>query len=86
MIWTTSDDHDRNTGPRDRTPSDAHVELRTDLLADVLSHIRLTGAVFLRGATAAPWGLDSARQLALMELLSPDAERLLVFTWCARAA
>lgn len=52
---------------------------RTELLGDLLSHIRLSGALFLRGHYRAPWALDSPGNCDLAQLLSPDAERLLVF-------
>jgi AraC-like DNA-binding protein len=48
-------------------------------LADLLSHVRLTGALFLRGLYRAPWALDSPGSCDLIDLLAPDAERLLVF-------
>ncbi|HWA43971.1 MAG TPA: AraC family transcriptional regulator [Hypericibacter adhaerens] len=61
------------------TPSFSAAERRAELLSDLLSHIRLSGALFLRGKFHAPWALDSPGNCDLMELLAPDAERLLVF-------
>jgi hypothetical protein len=58
-------------------PPDADVA--TDLLSDVLSRIRLSGAVFLRGEYAAPWAFDSPPAVELASLLAPDAERLILF-------
>jgi AraC-like DNA-binding protein len=52
---------------------------RGALLADVLAHIRLSGALFLRGHYSAPWSLHSPGNCDLIDLLSPEAERLLVF-------
>jgi AraC-like DNA-binding protein len=52
---------------------------RSDLLADVLSHVRLSGALFLRGHYAAPWAFDSPDPPDLVRLLAPGAERLIVF-------
>jgi AraC-like DNA-binding protein len=49
------------------------------LLADVLAQIRFEGALFLRGLYAAPWGLGSPDNADLVQLLAPDAERLLLF-------
>jgi len=49
------------------------------LITDLLSHIRLSGALFLRGHYSAPWALDSPGNCDLAELLAPKAERLLVF-------
>jgi AraC-like DNA-binding protein len=52
---------------------------RSDLLADVLAHVRLSGALFLRGEYAAPWAFDSPEPPDLVRLLAPGAERLVVF-------
>lgn len=50
-----------------------------DLLADVLSRIRLSGAMFLRGEYSAPWAFDSPESHELIELLAPGAQRLILF-------
>src|SRR3569832_433382 len=50
-----------------------------DLIADLLSHVRLSGALFLRGRYSAPWALESPGNCDLVDLLTPDAERVLVF-------
>ena len=50
-----------------------------DLIADLLSHVRLSGALFLRGRYSAPWALESPGNCDLVDLLTPQAERLLVF-------
>jgi AraC-like DNA-binding protein len=50
-----------------------------DLIADLLSHVRLSGALFLRGRWTAPWAMESPGNCDLVDLLTPDAERLLVF-------
>ena len=52
---------------------------RTELLADVLSHVRLSGALFLKGHYTAPWAFDSPGNCVLADLLAQDAERLIVF-------
>jgi AraC-like DNA-binding protein len=60
-------------------PAVAVGDARASLLADVLAHIRLSGALFLRGEYAGLWALDSPGSCDLIELLAPGAERLLVF-------
>jgi AraC-like DNA-binding protein len=59
---------------------------RSDLLADVLAHIRLSGALFLRGQYAAPWAFDSPDPSDLVSLLAPGAERLIVFHFIRRGS
>ena len=59
---------------------------RGALLADVLAHIRLSGALFLRGHYSAPWSLHSPGNCDLIDLLSPEAERLLVFSYRAQGS
>jgi len=49
------------------------------LLSKVLEGIRLSGAMFLRGQYSAPWAFDSPEAEQLKALLSPDAERLILF-------
>lgn len=49
------------------------------LLSDVLGRIRLSGSLFLKGAYSSPWAFDSPGNCALIDLLSPGAERLIVF-------
>src|SRR5688500_18701910 len=60
------------------TPSRTMSATATTLLSDVLARIRLTGALFLKGEYTAPWAFDSPGSCVLAELLSPDAERLIV--------
>jgi len=60
-------------------PRVAHTGDRTSLLSDVLSHVRLSGALFLKGRFTEPWAFDSPGSCVLAELLSPGAERLIVF-------
>jgi AraC-like DNA-binding protein len=50
-----------------------------DLLSDVLSHVRLCGAIFLRGEYSAPWAFDSPESDELRKMLAPGAERLVLF-------
>ncbi len=61
------------------TPPVAAPELRAELLGDLLSHIRLSGALFMLGRCSAPFALDSPGNCQLVDLLAPGAERLLVF-------
>ena len=50
-----------------------------DLLADVLSKIRLAGAIFLRAEYTAPWAYASPESGDLIGLLAPQARRLVLF-------
>ena len=52
---------------------------RTALLADVLSRIKLDGAMFLRGEYSAGWAFDSPETSDLVGLLAPGAQRLILF-------
>lgn len=49
------------------------------LLRDVLSMIRLTGAIFLRAEFTSPWAYESPAPPELTRILSPQAERLILF-------
>jgi AraC-like DNA-binding protein len=60
------------------TPSLAGTATATRLLSDVLARIRLTGALFLKGEYSAPWAFDSPGSCVLAEVLSQDAERIIV--------
>jgi AraC-like DNA-binding protein len=61
------------------TPPRAMGATATTLLSDVLGRIRLSGALFLKGQYSAPWAFDSPGSCALVDLLAPGAERLIVF-------
>jgi AraC-like DNA-binding protein len=61
------------------TPDPASDQERTGLLSDVLSRVRLSGAIFLRGEYSAPWAFDSPESRDLAALLAPHAERLVLF-------
>jgi AraC-like DNA-binding protein len=62
------------------TPSVGIAHAHSDeLITDLLSHIRLSGALFLRGRWSAPWAMESPGNCDLVDLLTPEAERLLVF-------
>lgn len=61
------------------TPGLADERDRTDLLSDVLFRVRLSGAIFLRGEYSAPWAFDSPESRALIDLLAPGAQRLILF-------
>ncbi len=61
------------------TPEGAERRTGPDLLSDVLSRIRLSGAIFLRGEYSAPWAFDSPESRDLVDLLAPGAQRLILF-------
>ena len=64
------------------TPSvGSPTEHSDDLIADLLSHVRLSGALFLRGRYSAPWALESPGNCDLVDLLTPQAERLLAVSY-----
>lgn len=50
-----------------------------DLLSDALSHVRLSGAIYLRGDYSAPWAFDSPECHEVIEILAPGAQRLIIF-------
>src|SRR5947207_3634009 len=50
-----------------------------DLLAEVLSMVRLTGAIFLRAEFTAPWAYESPPSSELALVLGPQAKRLILF-------
>jgi AraC-like DNA-binding protein len=50
-----------------------------DLLGDVLSRVRLVGAIFLRGEYTAPWAYESPPSVELTRLLGSRADRLVLF-------
>ncbi len=50
-----------------------------DPLDDLLSGVRLCGAVFLRGEYAAPWALSSPPHATIRDLLAPGCTRLVLF-------
>lgn len=52
---------------------------RVELLSDVLAHVRLSGALYLRGRYSSPWALDSPPSEELVKLLAPGAQRLIPF-------
>lgn len=52
---------------------------RAALLSDVLSRVRLDGAMFLRGEYSARWAFDSPESRDLVDLLAPGAQRLVLF-------
>ena len=62
--------------PLTETPRSPVTADKADLLSDVLSHVRLAGAMFLRGEYSAPWSLDSPDAADLVALLAPGAERV----------
>lgn len=52
---------------------------RVELLSDVLAHVRLSGALYLKGWYSSPWALDSPPSEELVKLLAPGAQRLIPF-------
>jgi AraC-like DNA-binding protein len=63
------------TDPPDLTRTAAPL----DLLANVLSRVRLAGAIFLRAEYSAPWAYESPTSQDLAGLLAPWARRLVLF-------
>lgn len=62
------------------TPARFHQqETALALVSDVLSTLRLTGAIFLRAEYTAPWAYESPPSDDLMRLLQPQSERLILF-------
>jgi AraC-like DNA-binding protein len=61
------------------TPPRGATGAAVGLLSDVLGRIRLSGSLFLKGEYGAPWAFDSPGNCALIDLLAPGAERLIVF-------
>jgi AraC-like DNA-binding protein len=53
--------------------------VRPQALAELLSMIRLSGAIFLRGEFTAPWSYESPPPEVLINVLSPGAKRLILF-------
>lgn len=51
----------------------------TDLLAEVLSTVRLAGAIFLRAEYTSPWAYESPPPDVLTRVLQPQAKRLILF-------
>src|SRR3989442_589758 len=50
-----------------------------DLLAEVLSMVRLAGAIFLRAEFTAPWAYESPPSTELARVLGPQVKRLILF-------
>src|SRR3569833_575504 len=49
------------------------------LLADVLSRIRLAGAIFMRGEYSEPWAFETPTSPQLTKMLAKGSERLIPF-------
>jgi AraC-like DNA-binding protein len=62
----------------DRSPNAARSE-NAGLLADVLSRIRLAGAVFMRGEYSEPWAFETPASPQLIAMLAKGSERLIPF-------
>ncbi|WP_296744512.1 AraC family transcriptional regulator [Mesorhizobium sp.] len=60
-------------------PADSRREGSKDVLLDVLSQVRLSGAVFLLGEYRAPWALDSPEAEDMAKLLATGSKRLILF-------
>src|SRR5215467_6817421 len=54
-------------------------EVTFDVMHDVLSRIRLNGAMFLRAEYTAPWACESPSASELIDLLQCQARRLVLF-------
>jgi AraC-like DNA-binding protein len=63
--------HDRAPAVVDREP--------TPMLADVLSGLRVQGAIFLRGEYSEAWSFESMRAEDIVDALMLDVERVLLF-------
>src|ERR1700736_2614804 len=63
------------TDPLNRAPQVAPI----DLLDEVLSMVRLAGAIFLRAEYTAPWAYESPSSADLISVLRPEAKRLILF-------
>ena len=50
-----------------------------DVLSEVLSVVRLEGALFFNGEFSAPWCFSSSRSTTIAPYLSPDAGHLIIF-------
>jgi AraC-like DNA-binding protein len=60
-------------------PSLLSADHRAELMSDVLTQVRISGALFLKGQYTTPWAFDSPGSGDLIDLLAPRAERLIVF-------
>jgi AraC-like DNA-binding protein len=52
---------------------------RNALLSDVLSHVRLSGAIFMRGEYGEPWAFETPKAEQLSAMLAQGFERLIPF-------
>src|SRR3954463_6638943 len=52
---------------------------RNALLADVLAHVRLSGAIFMRGEYGEPWAFETPQSEQLSALLAEGFARLIPF-------
>src|SRR5688500_12511181 len=50
-----------------------------ELIRDVLTAVRLNGAIFLRAEYTAPWAYTSPPSAVLTRILRPSAKRLILF-------
>lgn len=73
---TGADDHDQ-----DARKDDQHTgaEMSADLLASALDHLRVEGAIFLRGEYTEQWAYESPTGELMAGLLRPGRHRLLYF-------
>lgn len=60
-------------------PELARSAVPIDLVVNVLSTVRLAGAIFLRAEYTAPWAYESPSSNDLIDLLAPGARRLILF-------
>ena len=60
------------------TPARPQVGGLSDVLASVLRHVHLSGAVFLRGEFTAPWAFVSSNPAVLKAIFAPESARLVL--------
>src|SRR5262245_55052584 len=65
--------------PLELTDSPERGSAPVDLVTDVLSMLRLAGAIFLRAEFTAPWAYESPAPDELASVLETDSERLILF-------
>jgi hypothetical protein len=50
-----------------------------DALSEILSGVKLTGAVYFHAEFSAPWGVSAPASKKLSEAIAPGAEHLLIY-------
>jgi AraC-like DNA-binding protein len=77
----TAEGHDRDATSADRETANP---MTADTLAPALEHLRVEGAIFLRGEYTEEWAYESPTGEMMASLLRPGRERLLYFHIIAR--